>query len=293
MKLLESFETKEEPNMQGRIPSFLTVRLLPQNAPDATPRQIPAIVAAALFYMFVIIPSVLAGPPFRTDDPETVEYKHWEFYFAHTYNNDKDGVSGTGPHLELNYGVVPNVQLHILAPLAYNIPQGGSSSYGFGDLELGVKYRFVQETEKIPMIGTFPILLSPTGNRNKGLGNGDPQLFLPIWFQKAWGPWQSYGGGGYWLNGGSGNKNYWYVGWQVQREIVKWLTIGAEIFYTTPTKDGGEYQVGYNIGGLLNFTDNHHVIFSGGTDIHGTNLSRYYIAYLWTWGPAEEKNGKK
>jgi hypothetical protein len=82
------------------------------------------------------------------------------------------------------------------------------------------------------------------------------------------------------------------VGWQVQREIAKWLTLGAEIFYTTPTTEGGEHQVGYNIGGSLNFTENHHLIFSGGTDIHGPNLSRYYIAYLLTWGPPETKNGE-
>ena len=277
--------------MQRRVLNFLTPGLLPSITRVVISHWILAMAGAVLFHMFVIIPSVLAGPPFRTDDPETVEYKHWEFYVAHTYNNDKDGVSGTAPHLEFNYGVVPNVQLHIITPFAYDRPQGGPNSYGFGDLELGVKYRFVQESEKIPMVGIFPILELPTGNHSKGLGNGDPQLFLPIWFQKAWGPWQSYGGGGYWLNGGSGNKNYWYVGWQVQREIAKWLTLGAEIFYTTPTTEGGEHQVGYNIGGFLNFTENHHLIFSGGTDIHGPNLSRYYIAYLFTWGPPEKKNG--
>lgn len=278
--------------MQRRILNFLTAGLLPLNTRVVISHLILVMAVTVVFYMFIVIPCVLAGPPFRTDDPETVEYNHWEFYLAHTYSNDKDGVSGTAPHLELNYGVVPNVQLHIIAPFAYAKPQGESTAYGFGDLELGVKYRFVQETEKRPMIGTFPILLLPTGDHNRGLGNGDPQLFLPIWFQKAWGPWQSYGGGGYWINGGSGNKNYWYIGWQAQREIAKWLTIGGELFYTTPTTAGGDPQLGYNIGGLLNFSENHHLIFSAGTDINGQNLSRYYIAYLLTWGPPEKKNGE-
>ena len=278
--------------MQRRIPDFLTPGSLTAITRVVASRRMLAMAASVLFYLWVIIPSALAGPPFITDDPETVEYKHWELYLAHIYNNDKDRLSGTAPHLELNYGVVPNVQLHIITPLAYNRPQGGPNSYGFGDLELGVKYRFVQEGEKIPMIGIFPLIELPTGNHNKGLGNGDPQLFLPIWFQKSWGPWQSYGGGGYWLNGGSGNKNYWFAGWQVQREITKWFTLGAEIFYTTPTTEGGEHQVGYNLGGILDFTENHHLIFSGGTDIRGPNLSRYYIAYLLTWGPPEKKNGE-
>jgi hypothetical protein len=97
--------------------------------------------ASALVLCFILmlinVPAALAGPPFRTDDPETVEYQHWEFYVAHTYSNDKDGVSGTAPHFEANYGVIPNVQLHLLAPLAYDRPRGGPTLYGFGDVDLG------------------------------------------------------------------------------------------------------------------------------------------------------------
>lgn len=263
------------------------------NSSKAAPLRFLLTTVCVLLGMFVITTSLFAGPPFRTDDPETVEYKHWEFYLANTYSNDKGSLSGTAPHFEVNYGVIPNVQLHILAPMAYDKPQGEATLYGFGDLELGVKYRFIQETESRPMVGTFPILHLPTGNQSRGLGNGEAQLFLPLWFQKAWGPWQSYGGGGYWINPGTGNKNYWFLGWQGQREITKWLTIGAEIFYnTSPTTDGG-YQVGYNIGGLVNFTENDHLIFSAGSDIHGQNRFSYYIAYLRTWGPVENKANTK
>jgi len=49
--------------------------------------------------------AVWAGPPFVTDDPETVEYRHGEFYISSTYSND-DGKEGTLPHLELNYGLL-------------------------------------------------------------------------------------------------------------------------------------------------------------------------------------------
>ncbi len=252
----------------------------------------PAVSALALYFILILMnaPSTLAGPPFRTDDPEPVEYKHWEFYIGNTYSNDKDGVSGTAPHFEANYGVAPNVQLHLLAPLAYNEPRGGPTFFGLGDVELGVKYRFIQETDSRPMVGTFPMLHLPTGSSARGLGNGDAQLFLPLWLQKSFGAWQTYGGGGYWINPGTGNQNYWYVGWQAQRQIAKWLAIGAEIFHTTPTTREGDHQTGYNIGALINFTENHHLICSAGTDIHGQNLFSYYIAYLWTWGPPEKKD---
>jgi hypothetical protein len=108
-----------------------------------------------------VTPSALAGPPFKTDDPETVEYKHGEFYMASQYANDKDGVSSTAPHFEVNYGILPNIQFHLLVPFGYDRPRGEPTLYGFQDLELGVKYRSIQEKEYLPMVGTFPILPCP------------------------------------------------------------------------------------------------------------------------------------
>jgi hypothetical protein len=255
----------------------------------AIPLRLLTATIGMLLSMLLAASPLLAGPPFRTDDPETVEYRNWEFYVATQYANDKDGISGTAPHLEVNYGVVPNVQLHLLVPSVFDKPRGAPTLYGPGDLELGVKYRFIQEGDYHPMVGTFPILHVPTGNQNRGLGNGDPQLFLPIWLQKSFGPWKSYGGGGYWLNPGTDNKNYWYAGWLIQRDITKWLTVGGEIFYQTPPTRDGDHQTGYNLGAIVNFTDNHHFIVSAGSDIHGPNLFSFYAAYLLTWGPPETK----
>ena len=155
----------------------------------------------------------------------------WTGSEANTYSNDKDGLSGTAPHLEANFGLAPDVQLHPIIPMAFNRPNGEATLYGLGDVELGVKSRFVQEANNRPMIGTFPLVHLPTGNSDRGLGNGTTQqVFLPLWLQKAWGPWQTYGGGGYWINPGIDNQNFWFFGWQVQREIDTRLTIGVEIF---------------------------------------------------------------
>ena len=99
-----------------------------------------------------------AGPPFVTDDPEPVDYQHWEFYIASQDAKMGGDWSGTAPHFELNYGVVPDVQLHLIAPLAYDVPPAGSAHYGYGDTELGVKFRFIQETNYLPQVGIFPCL---------------------------------------------------------------------------------------------------------------------------------------
>ncbi len=221
-----------------------------------------------------------------TDDPEPAEYKHNEFYVATQQVKTADGRIGTLPHLEYNYGVAPDVHLHIIAPYAFNNPEAGPRQRGYGDTELGVKYRFMQETETSPMVGTFPILLLPSGNESRGLGNGRSQLFLPVWAQKRWGKWQSYGGGGYWIDNAPGAKNHWFYGWQVQKDLTEHLTLGGEIFHSTEAVPGEGSSTGFNLGGYYNFDEHNHLLFSAGnglTNAQATNKLSSYAAYQRTW----------
>jgi hypothetical protein len=50
----------------------------------------------------------------------------------------------------VNYGVVPDVQLHTILPMTLYVPADGASSYGYSDTEFGVKYRFVHEDNWLP-----------------------------------------------------------------------------------------------------------------------------------------------
>lgn len=118
----------------------------------------------------------IAGPPFQTDDPEPVDYQHYEFYVFSGVDGTQLETDPLGPAVEFNWGVVPNVQLHIVIPAAGVLlpDHHGPNAYGLGDIETGIKYRFVQETKYRPMIGTFPMFEVPTGNPVKGLGVGQP-----------------------------------------------------------------------------------------------------------------------
>ncbi len=225
----------------------------------------------------------IAGPPFRTDDPEPVEFQHWEFYIAST-GTFGEGYSLTAPHVEINYGLLPDVQVHLIAPLEYVNPKGETAHYGYGDTEIGVKYRFIHESDWVPQVGIFPLLELPTGDEDKNLGTGKVQAFLPLWLQKSWGPWKTYGGCGYWINPGKGNRDFWFFGWEAERELSEYVTIGAEIFHQTATEKGGDSDTGFNIGGYINFTKANHLLFSAGRDISGPSDFSYYIGYLFTFG---------
>jgi len=228
--------------------------------------------------------SVFAGPPFFTDDPEPVELSHWEFYLASQYLNTVGDKSGTEPHVEVNYGALRDVQLHLIAvPVAFDHNVSARPRTGLGDTELGMKYRFVHETDCSPQAGTFVLLEIPTGDADRGLGTGTTRVFLPLWLQKSWGRWTTYGGGGWWYNPGSGNKNWFYSGWLLQRDFSEFLTLGGEIFYRSPDTVGGDIGRGFTLGGQINMRNNHHLLFSEGRDFSGPNLLTRYVAYQYTF----------
>jgi len=234
-----------------------------------------------LFFM-VLSATVQAGPPFVTDDPEPVEPHHWEFLLGSQNIHTADGWTGTMPHGEVNYGAIDNVQLHIIVPLAYSKSDQGPSESGLGDTEVGSKIRLIQETNHRPQIGIYPLVEIPTGDEGNNLGTGHTQAYLPVWLQKSWGPWKTYGGGGYWINPGTGNKNWTFLGWELQKDLSKQLMLGAEIFHRTANTVDLSNAVGFNVGGQFNIDDGHHILLSAGRDTSGPNHFTGYLAFLRT-----------
>ncbi len=240
-------------------------------------------------FLLVSETSSFAGPPYATDDPEPVEYRHWEFYLAsQDYYYVRDGWSGTAPHFEVNYGVVPDVQLHLIAPLAFVAPINGSAHYGYGDTELGAKFRFVHESNWAPQVGTFPFLEVPTGSRARDLGNGSALVFVPLWLQKSFGDWTTYGGGGPWFDTGGHHEHWWYLGWQAQRHVARALSIGAELFHLTPIGTVTRSDTRYNLGGVIDLGDTHHLLLSFGRSIVGSVHFQGYVAWQVTVEPTSD-----
>ena len=255
-----------------------------------------AVTAAAM--VTLPAPRAIAGPPFQTDDPEPVPYQHFEFYMLSVGTALRGDTQGVGPAWEFNYGLVPNGQIHIIAPLSFDSPTSSSSHFGYGDTELGFKYRFIDEDKNgsRPMIGAYPLIELPTGNESAGLGAGYTRAYFPIWIQKSFGDWTTYGGGGYGINHGDGtaNRDYWFFGWLLQRQVTKQLAIGGELFHQTATVAFGSTDsaatrptTGFNIGAIYDFNEHNHLLASVGTGLQNastTNLFSWYLGYQIT-GP--------
>jgi hypothetical protein len=236
---------------------------------------------AICIFIFISTVSSFGGPPFFTDDPEPVKFKHWEYYIS-SMNSFQDNIwSGTSPHFECNYGLVQNVQIHLLLPVNYNYSSRQGIKLGYADTEFGIKYRFVNETDNTPQIGTFPIILIPTV-KNDEFGSDKAKIFLPIWAQKSWGKLTTYGGIGYWINRGAGSKNWIFSGWEIQYDISQVVTLGGELYFHSADYEESKSGTGFNLGGFINTSEKLHIIFSFGHSLTNNQIFNSYIGLLWT-----------
>jgi hypothetical protein len=235
----------------------------------------------SIWLIFMEFQVCSGGPPFGTDDPETVLFRHREYYIS-SINTYQAGVwTGTIPHLEFNYGLVENLQVHLLLPLNYSHIQHLGGNIGYADTEFGIKFRFIQEKDNSPQVGVFPLIEIPTVS-NSDFSNGRTKIFLPVWVQKSWGKLTSYGGAGYWINRGTNNKNWIFAGWEVQYSFSPGLTLGGELFFHSASSKEGKSGLGFNLGGSINPSDKFHIIFSVGHSLMNDRMFNSYIGVLWT-----------
>ncbi len=233
-------------------------------------------------FLVILFYSVLfAGPPFNTDDPVPVDYLHWEFYAASSYQISKNENEATLPHFEVNYGLVPDVQLHLLAGMDY-VKVDSAHQYGFTSTELGFKYRFVNDEADDLQIGIFPLVELPTASKGSLAGQQNTQAFFPVWIQKSWGKFTTCGGAGYWLNPGDDNQNSVFAGWQAQYDFTETLTLGGELYYESPDTKDGSFDTAFKLGGFINVNKENHILFSVGHSLRNSDIISGYLGYQLT-----------
>jgi hypothetical protein len=262
-------------------------------------------ISRTLAVLLYVSTTALAGPPFQTDDPQPIDFRNYEFYTFAISDGTPVETDMFAPALEFNWGALPNVHLHVIVPGATIFPANnpglapsgaGPSAFGLGDVELGIKYRFVQETKHRPMIGTFVMFEIPTGSATRGLGVGKTWYKVPLWVQKSFGPWTTYGGGGVTVVKAPGYRNFPFVGWLLQRDIGKKWTLGAEVFYHGPeglATPQTRAATLLDIGGYYKFRDpGFQLLFAYGHTAIGQKENYAYLGLYWTWGKKKTDGDK-
>lgn len=217
-----------------------------------------------------------AGPPFVTDDPQPTDPGHWEIYdFALGTHvpGETDGAAG----FDINYGGAKNLQLTAVLPLNY--ATGGDGAVGMGDIELAAKYKFLHQADGSPLpdVAFFPRAFVPTGGR---FGSHRLGLMLPLWAQKDFGPWSLFGGGGYDINPGAGQRDFWLTGIGLQRQVSTRFAIGGEIYRQTADADDARRFTGVNLGALYKMSEHWSLIGSAGPGIENARTQGRYAFYV-------------
>lgn len=189
-----------------------------------------------------------AGPPFQTDDPEPTAPGEWELYApfleVEGRGDDFGGVYGA----EINYGAAPGVQLTLSLPVAFE-HYGSALTNAPGDVEVAVKWQFFKDDDAEFSAALFPAVSLPTSG--KGLGSDKATLLLPLWAQKEFGPWSVSAGGGYTINPGEGNRDYWSGGIALIRSFGDDFTLGLEADRSGPDTLDGQGVTSLGLGGTL------------------------------------------
>ena len=131
--------------------------------------------------------SAWAGPPFVTDDPDTPDKGHFEINLAAQYTHFLGGSVASVPSLEVNYGVLGNLEATVLVPMNLSQVGGVGTNVGFGDVEVSLKDRLVEEDAWgwRPAIAIAPQINLPSGSEPRGLGAGRVAGFIPVWLQRT------------------------------------------------------------------------------------------------------------
>jgi hypothetical protein len=178
--------------------------------------------------------------------------------------------------------------MHAIIPQGFNAPPGARTAFALGDIELGLKYRLITpgENDWFPQLAVYPLIEVPTGDQKFGFSTGHVQTFISIWLQKDFDPWTIYGGGGYWINPGNGNKNYGFLGVALWRKASDRLRLGVEVFHQTSQADGVPGSLGFNVGATYDFSENWHLLTSAGRGLRNvptTNQFSYYLGLQLTF----------
>jgi hypothetical protein len=202
-----------------------------------------------------------AGPPYLTDDPIPTDVGHWEIY-AFTAGEGLESVLDADMGVDLNSGPVKGVQLTATLPLSFSHAPIEGWRGGTGDVEIGVKYRFFEHKSAALSAAIFPRVILPTSSLDDG---GKSRLLLPLWLGKDFpGGTSLFGGGGYLIHPGEGNRDFWQAAVALTHDFSDEASLGVEVTHQGAETVGGTAQTRAGIGAILKLSERMSLLFSGG-----------------------------
>lgn len=153
------------------------------------------------------------------------------------------------PLIDINYGVTDWDQIKLEIPVIISDPADGSTEGGFGNLLVGYKFRFLDESAAPLSLSLYPQVELPTGARRLG-ENRKPAYLLPLQAGRHLLDDRLfvYGEIGFAAAPGKCGDDEWFYGVAAEYELVDGFTVLGEINGNAPTHGASESDVLFNVG---------------------------------------------
>ena len=250
--------------------AVLAMVILAYSFPAATggttsrPGRIPRMTFLRAFTGYALVCAAgpaFAGPPYLTDDPVPTDAGHWEIY-GFAAGDGRRSALDTDVGVDLNYGPVEGVQLTATLPLSFSHTPAEGWRGGAGDVEIGVKYRFFHDENNGLSAAIFPRTIFPTASYSAG---EKARFLLPLWLGKDFdGGTSLFGGGGYTINPGAENRDFWQAAVAITHELSSKFSAGAEIAHQGTDTVGGSAQTRAGVGSIVRLSSHYALLVSAG-----------------------------
>jgi hypothetical protein len=222
---------------------------------------------------FAVLPSpAFAGPPFATDDPAPTPTGHWEVYLFADAGGRGSEFDGTGG-ADVNYGVAPGSQLTLTVPM--RVSSGDGEGVAVGDVDVGLKYRFLSSPES-----GWSAAFSPRFTVPIFVGAGASDRIsgeLPVWIGKTMGDWSLFGGGGYAFHPGPDGRDGWFGGVAATGRVSRGVMLGVEVNRRDPDSADAHGETGFVAGAVVQLAGPFALYVSGGPALIDDEPTRYTL----------------
>jgi len=158
-----------------------------------SPTQISLVLLLLVCYL-LIPPGSFAQQPFYTDDADVTDKKKLHFQLSNEFDilqrSAYPSLRQNTTVFELDYGLLSGVEIGVDGPLiaiSNSRVTTPKTPFGFGDLDLHIKYNFLKERDgsRLPALAATLNVELPTGNPREQLGSGLADYFLNGILQKS------------------------------------------------------------------------------------------------------------
>jgi hypothetical protein len=207
------------------------------------------------------------SPPLITDDPGTPGPGHWEINIGVSTERRPGLKAAELPLFDLNYGIGETLQLKYEVPYLTESEAGQPRVSGWGNSEVGVKWRFLDTGEGGRAMSVYPQLEfnNPgSSSDDRGLVEHGTAFLLPVQFEQGLGPVT--------LNLQLGREfrtdgDSWFYGVALSHQLQKKIEIGLELAGTAAAKLERS-QLTVNFGVVFEVSEKSSLMFSIGRELH-------------------------